>query len=135
MLLQSDDYMFFFKQSKFWKQAGACLWKELVQALSMLTLCLFIKIFLGVCLRKRIDQARNMIILKKLLYKMCCCCDTDHNIICHQVSAINFAVFLTNQKENVLQYLTEKIIISMEKFMLPRKLLNIIVFCKAQHNT
>ena len=30
---------------------------------------------------------------------------------------------------------TEKIIVSMEKCMLPRKMLNIIVFCKAQHNT
>ena len=37
------------------------------------------------------------------------------------------------QEENVLQYLTEKIII-MEKFMLPREMLKIIVFCKAQHN-
>ena len=49
---------------------------------------------------------------------------------------IIFASFLTNQKENVLQYLTQKIIVSMEKFMLPRKMLNILVFCKthnAQH--
>ena len=30
--------------------------------------------------------------------------------------------------------LNRKIIVSMEKFMLPRKMLNIIVFCKAQHN-
>ena len=29
---------------------------------------------------------------------------------------------------------TKKIIVSMEKFMLRRKMLNIIVFCKAQHN-
>ena len=50
-----------------------------------------------------------------------------------QVNAIYFAAFLTNQKENVSQYLTEKTIVSM-KFMLPRKVLNIIVFCKAQHN-
>ena len=48
------------------------------------------------------------------------------------MSAIYFAAFLTNQKENVLQYLTEKIIVSMEKFMLPKKMLAIIVFCKAQ---
>ena len=106
--------------------------EKLVQAQSILALCLFIKILLGVCLRKRLDQARNMIILEKLLYKMCCCCDTDYNIIGYL--AIHFAAFLTNQKENVLQYLTEKIIVSMEKFMLPRKMLNIIVFCKAQHN-
>ena len=77
-------YMFFFyKQSKFRKQARACLWKNLIQAQSMLALCLFIKILLGVCLRKRLDQARNMIILEKLLYKMCCWCDTTCNIIGH----------------------------------------------------
>ena len=40
------------------------------------------------------------------------------------MSAIYFAAFLTNQKENVLQYLTEKIVASMEKFMLPRKMPN-----------
>ena len=40
----------------------------------------------------------------------------------------------TNQKENVLQYLTKKIIVNMAKCMLPRKMLNIKVFCKAQHN-
>ena len=50
------------------------------------------------------------------------------------LSDFYFAAFLTNQKENVVQYLTEKIIISMEKFMPPRKMLNIIVVCKAQHN-
>ena len=62
--------MFFLKkQSKFRKQAGACLWKELVQAQSVLTLCLFIKILLGVCLRKRLDQARNMIILEIIIQK------------------------------------------------------------------
>ena len=38
-------------------------------------------IMLGICLRKRLDQAGNMIILKKLLCKMCCCCDRDYNII------------------------------------------------------
>ena len=48
--------------------------------------------------------------------------------------AICFAAFLMKKKENVLQYLTERIIVSMEKFMLPRKMLNIIVFCKAQHD-
>ena len=52
----------------------------------------------------------------------------------NHLSAIYFNAFLTNQKENVLQYLPEKIIVSMEKFMLPRKMLNIIAFCKAQHN-
>ena len=50
------------------------------------------------------------------------------------VRAIYLAAFLTNQKENVLQYLTEKVLVSMEKLMLPGKTLNIIVFCKAQHN-
>ena len=45
-----------------------------------------------------------------------------------------FAAFLTNQKENVLRHLTEKIMVSMEKFMLPRKILNVIRFCKDQHN-
>ena len=52
---------------------------------TMLALCLFIEILLGVCLQKRLDLARNMIILKKLLYKMCCC-DTDYNIIGHLAS-------------------------------------------------
>ena len=60
------DIRFFYEQSKFRKQAGACLRKKLVQAQSMLALCLFIKILLGVCLRKRLDKARNMIILEKL---------------------------------------------------------------------
>ena len=74
-------HILFYKQSKFQKQAGACLWKKLVQAQSMLALCLIIKILLGVCFRKRLDQARNMITLEKLLYKMCCCCHTNYNII------------------------------------------------------
>ena len=66
---------------------------------------------------------------------MCCCCNTDYNIIGHLASSgVYFAAFLTNQKDNVLQYLIEKIIVSMEKFMLPRKMLNIIVFCTTQHN-
>ena len=55
--------LFLYKQSKFQKQAGACLWKKLVQAQSMLALCLFINILLSVCLRKRLDQARNMLLL------------------------------------------------------------------------
>ena len=46
------------------------------------------------------------------------------------MSAIYFSAFLTNQKENVLQYLTKKVIVSMEKFMLPRKMLNIIAFVR-----
>ena len=37
--------------------------------------------FARCCLWKRLDQAWNMIMLKKLLYKRCCCCDTDYNII------------------------------------------------------
>ena len=61
----TEYYVFLYKQSKFRKQAGACLWKKLVQAQIMLALCLFIKILLSVCLRKRLDQARNMIILEK----------------------------------------------------------------------
>ena len=53
----------------------------------MLALCLFIEILLGVCLRKKLDHARNMIILDKLLYKMCCCCDRDYNIRDHLASS------------------------------------------------
>ena len=53
----------------------------------MLALCLFIKILLGVCLRKRLDQAQNMIIIEKLVYKICCCCDTDYNVIGHMASS------------------------------------------------
>ena len=82
-----NKYFFIYKQLKFRKQAGACLWKKLVQAQSMLALCLFIKILLGVCLRKRLDQAQNMIILEKLLYEICCCCDRDYNIIGHLASS------------------------------------------------
>ena len=44
--------------------------KKLVQAQSMLALYLFIKILLGVCSLKRPDQARNLIKLEKVLYKM-----------------------------------------------------------------
>ena len=56
-------YVFIYKQSKFRKQAEVYLWKKLVQAQSMLTLCLFIKTFLGVWLRKRLDHARNVLLL------------------------------------------------------------------------
>ena len=63
------------------------LMEKLAQVQSMLALCLFIKILLGVCLRKTLDQARNMIIIEKLLHKMCCCCDTDYNIIGHLASS------------------------------------------------
>ena len=48
------------------------------------------------------------------------------------MKAVYFDAFSTNQKENVLQYLAEKIIVSMGKFILTRKMLNIIVFCKAK---
>ena len=73
--------MFFYKQAKFRKQAGAYLSKKLVQAKLVLVLCLFIKILLEVCLRKGLDQGQNLIILEKLLYKMYCCCETNYNII------------------------------------------------------
>ena len=55
ILHPENNYVFFYKQLKFRKQAGAWLWKKLVQAQGMLALCLFIKILLGVCLRKRLD--------------------------------------------------------------------------------
>ena len=125
---------FFYKQSKFRKQAGVCLWKKLVQAQSMLALCLFIKILLGVCLRKRLDQAQNMIILEKLLYKMCCCCDTtDYNIIGHLASSEHhlFCCILDKSEGKCFAILNRKNH-SMENFMLPRKMLNITVFCKLQ---
>ena len=66
---------FFYKQSKFQKQTGACSWTNLVQAQSMLALYLFIKILLGACLRKRLDQARNMLIEKKIYTSLY----TDYN--------------------------------------------------------
>ena len=96
----------------------------------MIALCLFTKILLGVCLRKRPEQAQNMITLEKLLCKMCCC-DTDYNIIGHVASnKRNLFCSIFGELD-----LTEKIIVSMEKLMLPRKILNIIeFFCKAQHN-
>ena len=56
---------FLYKQSKFQKQARACLWEKLVQAQSMLALGLFIKILLGVYLRKRLDQAHNALFLQE----------------------------------------------------------------------
>ena len=67
---------------------------------------------------------------------MYCCCDTDCNIIGHLASSEHhlFCCTFDESQENVLQYLTEKIIVSMEKFMFSEKVLNIIVFCKAQHN-
>ena len=37
-------------------------------------------------------------------------------------------------KYNFVALLTEKIIVNIEKLMLPRKILSIIVFCKAQRN-
>ena len=123
---------FFYKQSKFRNQAGACLWKNLVQAQSMLELCLFIKTLLGVCLRKRLDQARNMLIEKKtslithfFTRKKCEFClensytkyvvvVTDYNIIGHLASSelhLFCCIFDEFLKENALQYLTEKIIV------------------------
>ena len=63
------------------------LMEKLVQVQSMLALCLSIKTLLGVCLRKTLDQARSMIKIEKLLYKMCCCCDTDYNIIGYLASS------------------------------------------------
>jgi len=45
--------LFFYKQSKFRKQVGSCLWKKLDQVQNMLTLCLFIRILLGVCTYKK----------------------------------------------------------------------------------
>ena len=67
---------------------------------------------------------------------MCCCCDTDYNIIAHLASSERylFCYILEESEGKCFAYLTEKIIVSMEKFMLSRKMLNIIVFCKAQHN-
>ena len=53
----------------------------------LVALCIFIKILLGVWSRKRLDHAWNMIILEKLLYKICCYCDTDYNIIGHLASS------------------------------------------------
>ena len=69
--------VFFYKQSNFWKQAGACLWRKLVQAQTMLA---YYACSLKFCLQKRLGQAQNTIIFEKL-YKMCSCCDTDYKII------------------------------------------------------
>ena len=85
-LLLKWIHVFFISNQNFENRLGHANGKSLFR-LSMLALCLFIKILLGVCLRKRLDQARNMIILEKLLYKMCCCCDTDYNIIGHLASS------------------------------------------------
>ena len=71
---------------KFQRQTEACLWEKLVQAQSMLRLGLLIKILLSVLLQKRLDQDRNIIILEKLLYKLCCCGDTNYNMRSHLTS-------------------------------------------------
>ena len=62
--LEMTCMVFFYKQSKFQKKAGACLRKKPVQAQSMVALCLFIKILLSVCLGKRLDQAYNTLFYK-----------------------------------------------------------------------
>ena len=64
-VVESSVHVFFNKQSKVGKQAGACLWKKLVQAQSILALCLFIKMLLGVCLQKKLDQAHNALFYKE----------------------------------------------------------------------
>jgi len=56
-------HVFFYKKSKFRKQAGVCLWIDLVQVQNMLALCLLIKTF----------YASNT-----LINEMCCWYDTEY---------------------------------------------------------
>ena len=72
-------FCFRYKQSKFRKQAGACLWKKLVQDPSMLALCLFIKILLGICLRKRLTSIRT----QEFLFEQIEVCLNKENENCH----------------------------------------------------
>ena len=88
-------HMFFLKSNQNFKnRLGHAYGNSLFRLKVCFALCLFIKIALGVCLRKRLDQAHNTLFYKekmwilswKLLYKMCFCCDTDYNIIGHLAS-------------------------------------------------
>ena len=66
---------------------------------------------------------------------MCCCCDTGYNIIGHLASSERqlFCCIFGESEGKYFAILNRKSH-SMEKFMLLRKMLNITVFCKAQHN-
>ena len=67
---------------------------------------------------------------------MCCCCNTDYNIIGHLASSERhlFCCIFDESEGKCFAILNRKIIVRMEKFMLSRKIVNIIVFCKAHHN-
>ena len=71
-----------------------------------------------------------------IMLGMCCCCDTDYNIIGHLASSERhlFCCIFDESEGKCFVILNRKYIVSMEKFMLPGNMLNIIVFCKAQHN-
>ena len=60
-------HVFFYKHSKFRKQAEACLWKILVQAQSMLALCLFIKICLVYAYEKDLIRLEIFLLRKKFI--------------------------------------------------------------------
>ena len=67
---------------------------------------------------------------------MYCCCDTGYNITEFLASSDShfFCGIFDESEKKCFAILNEKVIVIMEKFMLPRKMLNVIVFCKAQHN-
>ena len=105
-------YVFFYNKLKFQKQAGACLWKKLVQAESMLALYLFIKILLRACLRKRLDQAWIWLYSKNY-YKKCAAVVTQTK--CNRPPGLNLFCCIFDESEGkcFTIYLTEKIIVSM----------------------
>ena len=116
-------------------------------------LCLFITILLGACLQKRLYQAQNMFIEKKLLnkkfltrkkcefclknyYTKCVAVEMQQTIIgllpgLKWVPFILLHFWQIRRKVfcNTLQ--KKSCIVSVEKFMLPRKMLNIYMLKKS----
>ena len=79
----------------------------------------------------RLAKTQQLEIEKDLIrLEMCCCCDTDYKIIGHLASRERHI----DESEGKCFAIRNRKNHSIEKFMLPRKMLNIIVFCKAQHN-
>ena len=79
----------------------------------------------------RLAKTQQLEIEKDLIrLEMCCCCDTDYKIIGHLASRERHI----DESEGKCFAIRNGKNHSIEKFMLPRKMLNIIVFCKAQHN-
>ena len=67
---------------------------------------------------------------------MCCCCDTDYNILGHLASSERylFCCIFDESEGKCFAIVNRKNNNKYEKLMLLRKILNVIAFCKAQHN-